>query len=190
VSTEPKDEDTAGADTAGDAREPQGQQAVQPEQPEQPKLPQADGPLVRVRLHDGQHLYAVVKGRRREADGSWWYALQIHLPARTEIRGRLTDEPSPVDFLAPAGRCEPIDGQAYDQVPTERDGVTPAWRIEEPVYFSTEAGPARIVHRGDCHAVRDVSHPATTDQARAALAREDTEPCDICRPDRPLRAAA
>ena len=203
MSTEPKDEDTAGEDTAGDAQEPQGQQAVQPEQPEQPQdrpeptappeqpeLPQADGPLVRVRLHDGQHLYAVVKGRRREADGSWWYALQIHLPARTEIRGRLTDEPSPVDFLTPASRCEPIPGQAYDQVPTDRDGVTPAWRIEEPVYFSTEAGPARIVHRGDCHAVRDVSHPATTDQARAALGREDTEPCDICRPDRPLRAAA
>lgn len=32
-------------------------------------------------LHDGQHLYAVVKRRRREADGTWWYDLQIHLPA-------------------------------------------------------------------------------------------------------------
>jgi hypothetical protein len=198
-----------GEGTAEDAQEQQtpeatqADQAVEQEQADQPQdrpeptaptappeLPRADGPLVRVNLYDGQRLYAVVKGRRREADGSWWYALQIHLPARTEIRGRLTDEPSPVDFLAPAGRCEPIDGQAYDQVPTERDGVTPAWRIEEPVYFSTEAGPARIVHRGDCHAVRDVSHPATTDQARAALARDDTEPCDLCRPDRPLRAAA
>jgi hypothetical protein len=204
VSKEAKGEGTA--EDAQEQQTPETSQAVQEEQPqdrteptasrelpgppEKLVLPQADGPLVRVRLHDGQHLYAVVKGRRREADGSWWYALQIHLPARTEIRGRLTDEPSPVDFLTPADRCEPIPGQPYDQVPTERTGVAPAWRIEEPVYFSTEAGPARIVHRGDCHAVRDVSHPATTDQARAALARDDTEPCDICRPDRPLRAAA
>jgi hypothetical protein len=90
----------------------------------------------------------------------------------------------------PADRCEPIPGQPYDQIPTERTGVTPARRIEEPVYFSTEASPARIVHRGDCHAVRDVSHPATTTQARTALTRNDTEPCDICRPDRPLRPAA
>jgi hypothetical protein len=204
VSKEAKGEDTA--EDVQEQQTPDAPQAVQPDQADQPQdrpeppgssepselpeLPQADGPLVRVRLHDGQHLNAVVKGRRREADGSWWYALQIHLPARTEIRGRLTAEPAPVDFLTPAGRCEPIRGQAYDQVPTERDGVTPAWRIEEPVYFSTEAGPARIVHRGDCHAVRDVSHPATTEQARAVLAREDTEPCDICRPDRPLRTAA
>jgi hypothetical protein len=102
----------------------------------------------------------------------------------------LADEPAPVDFAGTASRCEPIDGQAYNQVPIERVGVTPAWKVEEPVYFGTEGGPARIVHRGDCHAVRDVSHLATTDQARASLARDDTEPCDICRPDRPLRAAA
>ncbi len=157
---------------------------------EQPAhLPQADGPLVRVRLHDGQELYAVVRGRRREADGSWWYALQIRLPSPTEVGGRLTDEPVPVDFLAPAERCEPLDGQDYALVPTERHGATPAWRIEEPVYFGAERGPARIVHRGDCRAVRDLSLPATTEQAQAALERPDAVPCQVCRPDRPLRAA-
>jgi hypothetical protein len=41
-------------------------------------LPQADGPLAKVTLPDGQHLLAVVKSRRREPDG-WWYDLQIHL---------------------------------------------------------------------------------------------------------------
>lgn len=86
-------------------------------------LPKADGPLVRVTLHDGQQFYAVVKGRRREADTSWWYLLQIHLPAATQRLGRLTDEPAPVDFTAPASRCEPIESQAYDQVPTERVGI-------------------------------------------------------------------
>lgn len=43
-------------------------------------LPQADGPLVDVTLPDRQHLYAVVKSRRREPDG-WRYDLQIHLPS-------------------------------------------------------------------------------------------------------------
>lgn len=60
-------------------------------------LPLADGPLVRVELHDGQHLYAVVKRRGREADTTWWYDLQIHLPAATHRYGRLSDEPAPVD---------------------------------------------------------------------------------------------
>jgi len=130
-------------------------------------LPQADGPLVRVRLHDEQELYAVVKGRQREADGAWWYRLQIHLPTATSVRGRLVEEPAPVDFLAPASRCEPIEGQPYDQVPTVRHGVTPPWKVEEPVYFTGDVGPARIVHRGDCRAVRDVARSATTEQARA-----------------------
>jgi hypothetical protein len=153
-------------------------------------LPPADGPLVRVRLHDGQELYAVVKGRRKERDGTWWYLLQIHLPSATEQRGRLVDEPAPLDFRAPAGRCTPIESQAYETVPTERHGVAPAWRIEEPVYFGPERGPARIVHRGDCRAVRDGSRPASSEQARAVLERADAAPCGICRPDRPLRAAA
>jgi uncharacterized protein DUF6233 len=152
-------------------------------------LPLADGPLVRVELHDSQKLFAVVKGRRKEADGTWWYDLQIHLPAATDTRGHLTDEPAPVDFRAPASRCEPIEGQAYDQVPTERYGVTPDWRIEQPVYFGPDKGPARIVHRGHCRACRDLSEPATADQARAALTQPDAAPCQVCRPDRPLNPA-
>ncbi|CAG6397587.1 DUF6233 domain-containing protein [Streptomyces cocklensis] len=152
------------------------------------ELPRADGPLVKVTLPDGQHLYAVAKGRRREADGSWWFDLQIHLPGQGHDRDRLQALPAAVDFRAPADVCEPIEGQAYDQVPTERYGATPAWRIEEPAYFGLQRGPARIVHRGDCRAVRDLSRPATTGQARAVLERDDTAPCPTCRPDRPLRA--
>nr|WSX72399.1 DUF6233 domain-containing protein [Streptomyces sp. NBC_00899]WSX81530.1 DUF6233 domain-containing protein [Streptomyces sp. NBC_00899] len=152
-------------------------------------LPQADGPLVDVTLPDGQHLFAVVKSRRREPDG-WWYYLQIHLPSQGSDRGRLLVLPAPVDFRVPAALCEPIDGQPYDQVPTERPGVTPAWKVEEPVSFGPERGPARIVHRGDCRAARDLTRPATTEQARAVLTREDAAPCPTCRPDRPLRTAA
>jgi hypothetical protein len=95
----------------------------------------------------------------------------------------------PRRLLTPTGRCEPIPGQAHDQIPTERTGVTPARWIEEPVHSTTEAGPARIVHRGNRHAARDVSHPATT-RARTPLTRNNTEPCDTCRPDHPPHAAA
>jgi hypothetical protein len=162
------------------------------EQPAQrAALPQADGPLVDVALPDGQHLYAVVKSRRKEPDGTWWYDLQVHLPSQGSERGRLLVLPAAVDFRAPATLCEPIDGQPYDQVPTERPGgVTPAWKVEEPVYFTGDVGPARIVHRGDCRAVRDISRPATTEQAHAVLERADAAPCEMCRPDRPLRTAA
>nr|WSX75957.1 DUF6233 domain-containing protein [Streptomyces sp. NBC_00899] len=153
-------------------------------------LPQADGPLVDLTLPDGQHLYAVVKGRRQEPDGSWWYDLQIHLPSQGSERDGLLVLPAAVDFRAPAALCEPIAGQLYDQVPTERPGVTPAWKVEEKVYFGPEHGPARIVHRGDCRAARDPGHPASTEQARAVLTRADAAPCPTCRPDRPLRTVA
>jgi hypothetical protein len=153
-------------------------------------LPKADGPLVAVTLPDGQRLYAVVKARVREPDASWWYDLQLHLPSHSSERGRLLALPAPVDFRVPAALCEPIDGQPYDQVPTEQPGIPPAWKVEEKAYFGPERGPARIVHRGDCHANHDYARPATTDQARAILTRHDAAPCDICRPDRPLRTAA
>jgi hypothetical protein len=162
-----------------------------PEQPPQPAaLPQADGPLVDVTLPDGQHLLAVVKSRRREPDNSWWYDLQIHLPSQGSERGRLRVLPAAVDFRAPAALCEPINGQPYDQVPTERPGITPAWKVEERMYSGPQHGPARIVHRGNCNAARDLARPASTAQARATLDRDDAAPCPTCRPDRPLRAVA
>ena len=118
------------------------------------------------------------------------YDLQIHVPSQGGDHGWPLALPAAVDFRATAARCEPIDGQPYDQVPTERTGITPAWKIEERVFFTADTGPARIVYRGDCHANRDHARPATTEQARADLTRDDTAPCDICRPDRPLNTVA
>jgi hypothetical protein len=163
-----------------------GEQNQEERQRRSSPLPKADGPLVNVSLHDGQHLYAVVRGRRREADGSWWYALQIHLPAAARVRECLVDEPAPVDFVAPAARCEPVEGQSYDQVPTERHDVAPRWRIEDLPQVAGDVRPTQIVHRGDCRTVRGTSRPATTQQARAALERDAAAPCPTCRPDRPL----
>jgi hypothetical protein len=156
--------------------------------PPSPSASTAPGSVV-TPPRDGQHLFAVVKSRRREPEG-WWYDLQIHLPSQGSERGRLMVLPAAVDFRAPAALCMSVDGQPYDQVPTERPGVTPAWKVEEKVYFGTERGQTRIVHRGDCHASRDHARPATTDRARADLERDDTAPCPLCRPDRPLRTGA
>jgi hypothetical protein len=105
------------------------------DQDQEAALPQADGPLVKVELPDHQVLFAVVNGRRQEADTSWWFDLQIHLPSQGSERGRLLAVPAAVDFRAPAGACQPIEGQSYEAVPTERYGVPARWRIREAACF-------------------------------------------------------
>ncbi|WP_333771695.1 DUF6233 domain-containing protein [Streptomyces sp. IBSBF 2435] len=140
---------------------------------QEPVLPQADGPLVTVELPDHQVLFAVVKARRQEADTSWWFDLQIHLPSQGSKHGRLLAVPAAVDFRAPAGACQPIEGQSYGR------GAHRAVRRPGPVadrgtrLLRHQCRPARIVHRGDCRAVRDVSRPATTEQARTILTRPE-----------------
>jgi hypothetical protein len=147
------------------------------------RLPQADGPLVRVHLYDGQTLYAVVQTRQQERDGSWWYRLCIYLPSPVQTYGRYSDAPSPVVFTAPARLCDPIDGQPYGIVPSARHGVPMAWAVEVG-----DDDVARVVHRSDCRSERGAVLGATAAQARAALER-GADPCDVCRPDRALHGA-
>lgn len=83
----------------------------------------ADGPVAVVRLPDGQAVLAVVRGRRQESDGSWWYVLELPLFTRAETRdGRLRAEPEPVHFLAPATDdvVLAVPGEDYREVPTWR----------------------------------------------------------------------
>jgi hypothetical protein len=78
----------------------------------------------RVRLPDQQTLEAVIRERRQEADGSWWYLCSITLIVRfVRGDGRLTAEPEPCSFWAPAagGVVTAIEGQDYSTVPTHRD---------------------------------------------------------------------
>ncbi|MFD3456330.1 DUF6233 domain-containing protein [Streptomyces sp. NPDC058691] len=121
-----------------------------------------------------------MKSRLHEADGSWWYELEIRLPSITDVRGHLTDEPTSVVFLAPAG---PSPTRTTTRCPTIQHQIAPDWKIEEPTHFTGNVGPARIVHRSNCRAIRDIFKPATTEQARAALQRTDATPCTACRPD-------
>ncbi|MFG1808237.1 DUF6233 domain-containing protein [Streptomyces sp. NPDC049040] len=153
-------------------------------------LPQADGPLVKVELPDGQHLYAVVKARRREPDRSWWYDLRIHLPSQAPS-GAGPWSCAPRSTSAPRPRsARPSTASPTTTSPTNGPGSPPAWKVEETVYFGPERGPARIMHRGDCRTARDLTRPATTDQARTVLTRDDTAPCPVRRPEQPPRAAA
>ncbi|WP_405734749.1 DUF6233 domain-containing protein [Streptomyces sp. NBC_01537] len=147
-------------------------------------LPDADGPLVRLELPDHQHVCAVVRKRRQEPDGSWFYWVELPLCAVAEACGRFTAQPSPSVFAAPAAACTPIEGQDYSGVPTERLGRTPAWQIEQ--HLEAGAPVPWVVHRGDCHAGRGSHRAADDRQALAVLAQGDAMACPVCRPDRVL----
>lgn len=67
-----------------------------------------------------------MRGRRQEADGSWWFVLEIPLITRAQTSdGRHRAEPEPVQFLAP-GTTDvviAVPGEDYSTVPTWRDPV-------------------------------------------------------------------
>ncbi len=118
--------------------------------------------------------------RRRDPgpDGGWWYLLQISLWGRLELPGgRVVAEPAPVETWAPAEVCEPLDGQDYAEVPTERPDHSSAWLLEEPV----GGGEVLVVHRGDCAAPRGVTRPAAVEEVRQAVA-DGAVVCPVCRP--------
>lgn len=82
-----------------------------------------EGPVAVVRLPDGQAVLAVVRGRRQEIDGAWWYELEVPLYTRAErADGGLRAEPEPVRFLAPAAKevVLAVPGEDYSEVPTWR----------------------------------------------------------------------
>lgn len=66
--------------------------------------------------------------RIRDADGSWWYELNVSLWARVATHHRSTDriagEPAPTVFLAPAAVVTPIKGQDYRGVAIWRHPAT------------------------------------------------------------------
>jgi hypothetical protein len=85
--------------------------------------PEAPGPPALVHLPDDQVVQAAVCERIQERDGSWWYRLELLLWTRVETGdGRLSGEPGPVTFLAPAAAVEPISGyeREYAELPTHR----------------------------------------------------------------------
>ncbi|MFG1808285.1 DUF6233 domain-containing protein [Streptomyces sp. NPDC049040] len=152
-------------------------------------LPHADGPLVDLTLPDGRHLYAVVKSRRKEPDGG---GTTCRSTSPTKAATGADSRPCPPQSTSTPP--PPCVGRSTAS-PTTRSrpsgpGSPRPGRSKRRCTSGPERGPAHVVHRGDCHAARDLTRPATTEQARAVLTRDDAAPCQMCRPDRPLRTAA
>lgn len=70
----------------------------------------------------------MVMRRIRDADGSWWFELNLTLWSRVETHHRSVDriagEPAPTVFLAPGASVTPIKGQDYRGVATWRHPAT------------------------------------------------------------------
>lgn len=136
------------------------------------------GPRMRVRLPDGQEITVLLRGRRRELDGTWWYTVEVPLWTKTERRGQYSGEPGPVQFDAPAKQCSPIDGEDYSQVPTTRVTSELEYLAERR---QLTAGTQLVVHRRGCRAPTGPITPLHERQARAAL-DDGAQGCGACRP--------
>jgi hypothetical protein len=150
-------------------------------------LPVSDGPLVLLRLPDGQRVYATARARLREADGSWWYALTLSVETQGMRGGVPVTDPWAMPLTVPANRCKQVPGQDYQALETVVREVPPDWLVEEFPAAGDDDGPARLLHRGLCPALGEVPARAVTVEEALALARRpDVAKCATCRPERRL----
>lgn len=123
-------------------------------------------PRVTVTLPDGTVVGGHLHARRQRPDGTWWYEVAVEVPA---------------------GAVTPVDGEKYDEVPTEREQVEVRYVVEtlQPV-----DGKRRLeLHVATCWALpgrmsERVTAVESAGLARAALGFEDTGACEVCRPGR------
>ncbi|MYZ36481.1 MULTISPECIES: DUF6233 domain-containing protein [unclassified Streptomyces] len=114
------------------------------------------GPRVTVTLPGGGTTEGRLHGRRRDADGRWWYEVSIAVPAAA---------------------ARPIDGEDYTAVPTALDDAD-GWILQ-----ARPATKVLLLHRADCWATAGRLTPATTDQAADFIKHGWAEACDVCNPD-------
>jgi hypothetical protein len=152
-------------------------------------LPISDGPLVRLRLPDGQQVYATARARVREGDGSWWYAVTLSVETQGTRGTALVVEPWPVQLMVPADRCEQVPGQEYGRLETLVREAPPDWLVERlPPVADPDDGPARMLHRGACPALGGAPVQAVpVAEALALVRRPDVAACTVCRPEQRLR---
>ncbi|MEV6012001.1 DUF6233 domain-containing protein [Streptomyces sp. NPDC051976] len=143
------------------------------------------GPLVRVTLPDGQTVNAVMHLRVQEEDRTWWCVVELPLYDKVERARKYTAEPAPVVFDAPTTVCEPIPGQDYAGVPTERRWEPPRWVIEQRG-LTLETGPQLVVHRARCRAGGRRRTRVYWAQARTAVEQDGAEACGVCHPETTL----
>ncbi|MGD9482893.1 hypothetical protein WDH52_06460 [Streptomyces sp. TRM70308] len=78
------------------------------------------GPWVAVALPTSEVVTVRLRGWQQAGDGSWWAACRLALWSQVSTPDGERAEPADVDFLAPAARVEPVDGQDYHAVPRVR----------------------------------------------------------------------
>ncbi|MFI5945856.1 DUF6233 domain-containing protein [Streptomyces uncialis] len=153
----------------------------------QPARAGADAPLITVVLPDGQE----VTGRlheRRQTPGQWWYRVGVPAWRNTDDGGVEASEYR-VWVRAPE-LVRPVDGVAYDAVPTQR--------MEPPTAVETILGPRRptgwvlqkssarrgagqaVIHAPDCDDAPASGLVLGLDAALTAAERAGVRLCTLC----------
>ena len=149
------------------------------------------GPWARATLPDGQQLDVIVTARERTSDGRWWFACEAILPTRYEHADRQREaKAAPTRITVAADAITPIPGEDYTTVPTAGAVAGRQWLAVRTRGVRDEA-PQWYVHRKDCWQARGgwKRRLVTAEEALAVLADVGAaRVCDICRPDRGLRA--
>jgi hypothetical protein len=102
--------------------------------------------------------------RRQQADGTWWYEVAIHVPVAA---------------------VQPIDGQDYSGVPTER--AEPRYVLDNGLP-PLNGRPRLELHTVGCPIIdrrlgARITPVPNAKMARDALGFADTTACDMCRPE-------
>jgi hypothetical protein len=119
-------------------------------------------PRVTVTLPGGVRVDGRLLARRQQPDGSWRYEVAIPVPAAA---------------------VSPVDGEDYDQVPTERQAVEEPFVLQALRHDSPEHR-ALVLHRsGECWATEGRRTGATADEAAFFLKQGWATACDACHPN-------
>jgi hypothetical protein len=119
-------------------------------------------PAVTVALPGGRTIPGHLQARRQDAEGRWWYEVTLSVPAAV---------------------VQPIEGEDYGQVPTER-ADREGWVLQTLRHDRPEKR-AVVLHRPDCWAAKGPLVPANDDQARVFTREGWATLCDACKPEPP-----
>lgn len=117
-------------------------------------------PRVTVALPGGRAIPGRLSGRRRDADGRWWYEVAIAVPAAA---------------------VRPVDGEDYSQVPTER-APGKDW-VLQPLPFDKPGKRALVLHTVGCWAAKGRLEAVDSDMAAVFIKEKWATACEACEPE-------
>ncbi|MFV5997932.1 DUF6233 domain-containing protein [Streptomyces sp. NPDC056231] len=113
-----------------------------------------------VTLPGGRAVAGRLHARRRDADGQWVYEVSIDVPAAA---------------------VRPVDGEDYDQVPTDRAGGRPEW-VLQALPQDTPDQHALVLHSTDCRAAQGRLTRASGSEAAIFVQQGWATACAVCEP--------